>query len=315
MRTLLLALLLCGCASPEPPPPLTPAADDADAIMAAGREALHEAGLSEIAFGITPYVDGTRLAALFGPLLEAVGERVGLPIRLVVGESYEDMQQRATDGSVDVAVLPPYAYVRAAEDEPGLHAFATHVTDGSLSYGAYMISLEDGPVTQIDDLRGQPFGYVDVASTSGFLFPADRMLLEGLHPLDDLEPVFLGDHDRVFDAVLAGEVAAGAVFAGALLEGRRRHPVGERVRVIAKTRRIPCDAYVARAGFPPAAARAFGQALSEVSTRTPEGRRLLAVGLQINGFLPVDDAHYDTVRAVAARVALAVPTLQADAAE
>lgn len=304
-----LLLLGLGCGSVEPAAEAAPK-DDGEALIAAGRAALQEAGLTELTFGITPYVDGDRLAARYQPVLDHVGERLGLVVRPVVGASYEDMERQAAEGAVDVAVLPPYAYVRAAAGAPGLRAFATHVADGSPTYGAYVIALEDGPIERLSDVRGRSFGYVDLRSTSGFLFPAHRMLEEGLHPLDDLKPMFLGDHDDVYDAVVAGTIEAGAVYTGGLLEGRRRHAQGPRIRVIAKTRRIPSDAYVARPGLPVAVAAAFGQALSEISTRTADGRRRLAVGLDINGFLPVDDHHYDIVREVDARVRRAVPALE-----
>ena len=317
-----LALLVAGCAPAELPTSArwvehagdavveTDRAAARDAVLEAGRAAARDAGLQELTFGITPYVDGAWLAERYRPLLDGVSDSLGLPIRAVIGESYEDMETQATEGAVDVAVLPPYAYVRATANAPELRVFATHVMDGSPTYGAYVIALEDGPISQLSDVRGRSFGFVDLRSTSGFLFPADRMLEEGLHPLDDLKPMFFGDHDRVFDAVLAGDVEAGAVYTGGLLDGRRRHALGPRVRVIAKTRRIPSDAYVARPGLPLAVAKAFGQALSEISTRTADGRRRLALGLQLNGFLPVDDRHYDVVREVDARVRRAVPALR-----
>jgi ABC-type phosphate/phosphonate transport system substrate-binding protein len=74
------------------------------------------------------------------------------------------------------------------------------------------------------------------------------------------------------------------------------------LRVVAKSRRVPHEAYAVRDGFPPVAAEAMGRALSEISTATPEGRRLLAPLLRWNGFMPVDDSHYDVIREVEAEV-------------
>ena len=68
--------------------------------------------------------------------------------------------------------------------------------------------------------------------------------------------------------------------------------------MIAKTPRIPHEAYVVREGLPEAVADAFGAALSEISTGTRKGRELLAPMLRINGFMRVDDSHYDVVRLV-----------------
>jgi phosphate/phosphite/phosphonate ABC transporter binding protein len=308
VRILLFCVALSACA-PTVEHPEVPRAAHPAAVIASGQKALAEAGLDELTFGVTPYIAPEQLEAQWTPVLEAVGQRLGVPVRLVMGDSYEDIEKSAVAGELDVVNMPPYSYVRSAARAPGLRVFATHVAEGSPTYAAYVVALEDGRISQLTDVTGRRFGYVDPSSTSGFLFPAHRMLQEGIHPLNDLEPVFLGSHDRVFDAVVSGEVEAGAVFAAALLEGRRRNEDGARVRVISKARRIPCDAYVARPGLPDAVSAAFAVALSEISTRSPEGRELLRSGLQINGFLPVDDHHYDVVREVDAAVREAVPRL------
>jgi len=300
-----LALAACG-APPAPPEAAPPPGPSPSQILADGRTALEEAGVDRIRWGITPYLDPEEMGARYRPILAQVSDRIGLPIDPVLGRDYADMEARAVAGEVDVAILPPYAYCRARRTRPELRVFASHVADGSPSYGAYLVTRDDGPVETVEDLRGRTFAYVDPHSTSGWLFPAARMLHDGVHPLEDVEPLFLGTHDRVFDAVASGRVDAGAVYGAALAEGRARRGDGQRIRVIAKTGRIPHDAYVVRAGFPVEAARALGAALAEISTRTPEGRRLLSSMLRLNGFVPVDDGHYDVVREVDRLVSEAV---------
>jgi len=308
----LVGLLLVACpAPPEPAPPPEPQADP-EVVIEAGRAALKEAGLEELSFGITPYLDPETLGERYRPILAWLQARMDVRLNLVLADSYADMERRAASGEVDVAVLPPYAYVRARRQQPGLQVFATHIAEGSPTYGSYIITAETSPVRTLEDIRGRAFGFVDPHSTSGWLFPADRMLQAGIHPIRDLDAHYLGGHDRVFDAVLSGEVQAGAVYAGALAEGRLRNPLAGQIRILAKTERIPLDAYVARAGLPPAAAEAFGAALGQLSTRTPEGRRVLATFLRINGFMPVGDEHYDAVREVDARVREATGTALQD---
>lgn len=301
MRSLLPLVFLLGCAAPLEPEAPPPTPSNPEHAFHSARQALHEAGITELRFGLTPYVDGDQLRTFYRPVADVLQAALEVPVTLVVGTSYADMQERAVTADVDLAVLPPYNYVQARRREPGLLAFATHVFAGSPTYGAYIIALEDGPVRELTDIRGRSFGYVDPDSTSGFLFPADRMLSAGVHPRDDVEEVFLGGHDRVFDAVSSGELAAGAVYAGALASGRLRYS-DSHVRVVAKTRRIPCDAYVSRAGLPPEVSVAAAVAFEGISTRTAEGRERLAPALEVNGFLPVEDDWYDVVREVDQRV-------------
>jgi phosphonate transport system substrate-binding protein len=303
-----------GCSPPLAPEPVQNETESQEEVILRGARALAEAGIDAIEWGITPYLDPDEMGERYRPILDHVAARLGVPVRLVLGSDYADMQGRIVDGAVDVAVLPPYTCVQALEREPGLRVFASHIADGGPTYGAYIVSRDDRAIASLEDLRGGAVAFVDPHSTSGWLFPAARMLEAGLHPLHDVDARFLGGHDRVFDAIIAGEVDAGAVYGTALDEGRLRRSGGQRVRVIAKTRRMPHDAYVARAGFPEAASRAVGAALGEISTRTLEGRRILSSMLRINGFLPVDRSHYEAVlevdRAVAAALEDALPVDQ-----
>ncbi|HCP45706.1 MAG TPA: hypothetical protein DIU15_06675, partial [Deltaproteobacteria bacterium] len=188
----------------------------------------------------------------------------------------------------------------------------SHVAHGSLTYGAYIITREGSDLENLEGVRNQSFGYVDRRSTSGWLFPAARMLQEAIDPITGVDPRFLGSHDAVVDAIFAGEVVAGATYDGGLAEARARDTPASGLRVLAKCERIPYDAYVVRDGMPASVSLALGQLLAEISTRTQEGRAILANISRVNGFVPVDDSHYDTVRKVEAEVVAALS--KADAA-
>ena len=308
LAALLALALALSCAASEPVAP--PSDNDEEAtralVMERGRDALQAAGLTELSWGLIPYLDGETLKGRYRPALDFVQAQLGVSIEIEVGSDYVDMEQKMVRGEVDLANLPPYSYIRAKAQEPGLQVFASHVSGGSPTYACYIIVRDDDPARTLEDLAGRTVGFVDRSSASGWLVPSARLLDVGLHPLKDVHATFFGGHEGVFDALVDGKVDAGATYAGALAESRLRRPTAGRVRVLAKGARMPHDAYLARAGFPPAAAAAIGQALTEVSTRTPEGRRILASISRLNGFLLVDDAHYDAVREVDARVAAAL---------
>ncbi len=305
---LLAVLVLAGCVEPEPAPRLATGQSEAEIalVLRRGQQALEAAGIEELTWGLVPYLDKDTLEARYGPILNKVAADLGVPIRIVVGEDYLDMEQQVIRGQVDLANLPPYSYIRAKAAQPGLQLFASHVSGGSPTYACYVIVRDDDPARTLPDLVGRTFGFVDRSSASGWLVPAARLLDVGVHPLLGVRATFLGAHERVFEALVDGRIDAGATYAGALAEARIRRPDAPRVRVIAKGERMPHDAYLARSGFPAEATRAIGQALTEISTRNPEGRRILAKISRLNGFLLVDDSHYDVVREVEARVIQAV---------
>ncbi len=301
---LLVCVFALGCKAPEAPElpdpaPVVPSED----LFSRAAEALKEANIDRIKWGLTPYLDVETLVENYGPILSYVEARVGVPVELLVGDDYADLETRLVQGQVDAAIISPYSYVRAKASEPGIEVFASHIAQGSERYGAYIITHEESGIESISDLVNRTFAFVDRRSTSGWLFPAARMLEEGIHPARDVHPRFLGSHTEVFQAVLDRRFDAGATYEGALGEGRMRDPdAAVMLRVVAKAHRVPHEAYAVRDGFPPVASEAMGRALSEISTATAQGRRLLAPLLRLNGFMPVDDSHYDVIREVEAEV-------------
>ena len=288
-------LLLAPTASPVP----------AEAFAGA-RDALKAAGVPILRWGLIPYVAPDEIIARYSPIIERVAERIGVPIEIVVGKSYEDLEGLIVRGEVDVAVLGPYAYVRARKRSHQMQVFASHVALGSTTYGTYILTHEDSGVRQLQDLVGKRVAFVDRRSTSGWLSPAAHLLEQGINPTTDLNAVFLGSHERVFSAVARGEVAAGAVYGAILSEGRKSNSEGGQVIVLAKCARIPYDAYVIRSGMKAVVGEALAIALGEISTRDRRGRRTLASLARINGFIPVGDEHYDTIRRLEDRIVQAL---------
>jgi len=271
-------------------------------IYSDGHDALVGAGVDLMRWGLTPYMLPDELLEAYTPIAKFVEGRLGVPVEVVLGDDYADLESMLIAGEIDVAVISPYSYVRAKKASPEITVFASHIARGSFNYGSYIIVQEESGIESLSDLSGQNVGFVDTRSTSGWLFPVARMLEEGVNPETDITPIFFGTHDRVFDAVVEGEVIAGATYDGALSEGRQRRGDGWEIRVIAKGERIPHEAYVARAGLSEAVSDALSAALSEISTGTQQGRRLLAPMLRINGFLPVGDSHYDVIRQIESQV-------------
>ena len=291
--------LALACSSTESEP-TTPDAIDRAAVLEAGAAALDEAGVRTLRWGMAPYRDPESFVAGWQPIWDHVGDELGIEIELVVLEPYVEMEAAMARGDIDGATFWPWSYVAAAERMP-LQLVGTHIANGSLTYGAYIIALEEQSVRDVDqleDLEGTPFGYVHPRSTSGFLFPAGMFAAAGIDPMQGVSARWFGSHAAVYDAVTNGEVLAGAVFAGELEYGPERNPTAPEVRIVAKSPRIPYGAYVLREGLDRDIAEAVGVALNGVDTRSPHGRGLLAPLGDINGFLQVRDDHYDDVRAL-----------------
>ena len=278
----------------EPSPP------NFDDISEQARLDLAEMGQDSLVWSITPYRGDENTHNPYEPLVEYISERIGISLQLEVGTDYADLEHKIATGQTDIAVLGPYSYVRAKRESAEINVFASHIARGNITYGTYIISRADSPVQTIADLPGHTMAYVALGSASGWLFPASRMLEEGIHPIDDVIPIWAGDHNEVIQKVKSGEAQAGATYADRYHE--ESQTPSHDLHIVAKGGLVPHDAYVLREGLPASIGQAIGQALIEVSNQHDVGRQLLQSLHSINGFIAVDDTHFDPVRVVESSV-------------
>ncbi len=303
MMFILSTLFFLSCSDAPEAVRGTLARTPAKQMYAQSHDALKTQGIEILTWGVTPFITQSGdVESRYQPTIDLVSSRLNVPMRVIAGEDYADIETLLLTRQIDVAVMSPYAYVRAKAKDANIRAVATHIANGTESYGAYILVPEQSPIRSLTDLAGKRFGFVDERSSSGWLFPASRMLDEGINPLTDLSGRFYGKHERVIRAIVSGEVDAGATYNAALSEGRGRIPGANDLRVIARTERIPYDAYVVRSGFPTEAILGLQKALSSVSTRDADGRKALGPLGDINGFIRADDIHYRSVREIEARV-------------
>jgi ABC-type phosphate/phosphonate transport system substrate-binding protein len=103
-------------------------------------------------------------------------------------------------------------------------------------------------------------------------------------------------HDLAIEALLRGDIDGAATFSGALLNAESLGLDSERLRIVAKTGRIPYDAWCVRGALAPGVKQRIQDALLQLSTRTLKGRKVLAPIRSINGFTHANDASYDEIR-------------------
>lgn len=298
----LAVLLICGCEDRPETARTRIAQVSAEVLYEQAREAIQQAGIKELTWAVTPFVSTTSVDEQYRSTINLVSQRIGIPMNILVGQDYADVEHLLLSGKADIAVMSPYAYVRAKEQAPNIQVFATHIANGTESYGAYILARTDSELQSLQDIKGKPFAFVDPRSTSGWLFPAARMMDDGINPMVDIEGHFYGNHKRVIEAIVNGEVLAGSTYDGALATGRGNIPGAENLEVIARTQRIPYDAYVLRQDIPQEIVLGLQKALKSVSIRDQDGRSALAPLMDINGFIPADNTDYKSVRDVDSRV-------------
>lgn len=294
-RTLLVALALSACSVRAPEPKPLP-----EAVLEPAPQTDDLTGVpNPLVIGLVPVFAPEQMLKQFSPLASYLGEQLDTTVELRLAETYDEMIVLVKKGEIDLAQLSPFVYVNAKEKVPDLELIASNIAEGSSTYSGYIVARADLGIRSIDELRGLRFGFVDQHSASGYLYPSAFLVSGGLIPEKDFrEMVFTGRHDALMNHLIAGRIDAGATFSGALLNAEDQGLDVEQIEIVAKTGRIPYDAWVTPGDIDPSVQAKLRSSLLALSTRDRMGRRILRPLRSINAFATVTDSHYDQVRAV-----------------
>ena len=247
------------------------------------------------------------------PILKLLSKETGRPVRLQVGDSYDAVIQGMSDGTVDIAALSPFSYVRAKRQNPAIIAVAAQTKErqDKPAYQAYGITRADSPITSLADFRGRTVCYVDDDSTSGYIYPSAALFALGIRPLEDTVPVFKVDHEAVVTSVADKQCDAGFAYDTMvdrqMIENGRIQP-GE-IKTVWKSELIPGSPLVISGDVPVE----LRQKLITIIRQKANSDYLRANGF-CQGECPlgdanasaydqvVDDTWYDSVRAVCQRL-------------
>lgn len=231
--------------------------------MAANREAARSRGaappvaeraaLPPFVFALAPTV-ASQPAALperMAPLADYLEAALGRPVFFAVESTYRATVAGLRAGRIDAAMLGEYA-TRGAEAGGGVEPLLARVGSDSRpsTYQSAIVARIDSGIHDLSALAGATLGLVDERSTTGYLVPRAMLREAGLDPDRDLSTRLFGQHQAVVEAVIRGEVAAGACHAGRLAPpSLEQGPDYARLRVLARSQPVPLGPLVVREGL------------------------------------------------------------------
>jgi phosphate/phosphite/phosphonate ABC transporter binding protein len=251
-------------------------------------------------YGIVRYSSPEKVTNQHRPIAAYLQEALDRPVELVIAADDKDLTQKLFDGEVHLAALSPLPYIRAARRvSPGLVVLAKPVTQGGPSYQGLILTRADSGLRALGDLRGKPFCFVGVGSTSGYVYPRALLLEAGLDPDKELVAHYGENHLNTLRLLDRGVCAAAAVYAKTLEDGVKAGMPSERFHQLAATERIPYDAYVMLARTPPAEIEAIKAALLNLDKGSDVARELFTRDRgEIIGFTGAKDSDYEAARRV-----------------
>ncbi len=260
-----------------------------------------------IRFGLSPAMgaEGAReIGAQIGATLSRLLVRDVIPV--VLGD-YRALVDTLSAGEVDLAWMPPVAYLQAWER--GASVLAAAVREGDATYESALFVRNDSPAHAVADLRGCSAAWVNRDSASGYIFAA-ALIAERIGALPDVlgRQHFFGSHTAVCEAVMNGWADFGATYAVRDSDGTL-HASGwldalddaSAVRVIAYSHPIPGDNITCRPAFPSKLRAELQEILSHLH-EDKSGRMLLDTIFHAQRFAVVEHDLYEPVRAIVAAV-------------
>ncbi len=144
-------------------------------------------------------------------------ERLGIPVKEYTATSYSAVIEALRAKRIHGFALGPFAYVLGVQ-EANAEALAMGVyipntpceydPERKPQYFSMIVTKKGSGIRTLADLKGKSFAFVDPASASGHLFPKAVMIKNGIHPDEDLDWIFAGNHASAVMAVANGKVDA-----------------------------------------------------------------------------------------------------------
>ena len=235
-------------------------------------------------------------------LAERIGDRLGRPVELVVGHSFDQFEA----GEADLGVICGLPYVWLADRHPPpVEPLAAPVLSGERYggrpvYYSDVIVRHDSRITCLEELRGCSWAYNEPASHSGHTVTLYGLVRMGARPGFLGRVVEAGFHQRAIRLVHAGAVDAAAIDSQVLAVERRDHPGLADLRIVGSFGPSTIQPVVAASRLPDAWKREVRELLVSLGD-DPSARPMLAQGF-IERFAAVDDGAYDDIRAMLATI-------------
>ena len=242
-----------------------------------------------IRIGRIPFRSLRQMMAQTVPLLGFLKKETGAKeVRIVSAtKDYSSVVDALARGNVDFAWISAAAYLRR-RDKDNLLPVAKTKFGKSTSYRGVFIARSGGKIQGLEDIKGNTIGFVDPQSASGYIYPLYLLHQLKINAHKDANVVFLGNHDNIVRAVLAGKIDAGVCLEDTL-NSIRDPKIKNQLIVLAKTHEIPSDVIVCRQDMPINLRKSFLAALQKVPAQiTPESLT----------FLPATNEDFDSVQAV-----------------
>ena len=163
-----------------------------------------------LVMGVHPYKPVQELHKMFKPIADYISQKLGVPVELTFGKSYEDTAEKLGKGEIDFSFLGPTTYAKFSGIYH-LKPLVQIVNNGKPSFDGVIVVKKGSPIKTIKDLKGRSFAFGDRNSTLTHVVPLYMLMNEGITVRDLGKHAFVGSHDNVALGIITGMFDAGGL--------------------------------------------------------------------------------------------------------
>jgi len=248
---------------------------------------------SPLILGVHPYKSAATLVASYKPLASYLSRKTGRTITVKIARDYRAHIQSIGEDKLDIAYMGPASYVELVARYGKKPLLARQAIHGSPTFQGKIVVRRDSTLSTLAELAGKRFAFGDPASTMSHLVPRYMLRQAGVTVNQLAGHHFLGSHDNVALAVLAGDYDAGAVKEAVYKKYQARG-----LKVLATTPALSEHLFVTRSKLPASIRRTLREALY-VLKDDPQGPAIMgSIKSGLTAWVPVTDADYDNLRVI-----------------
>lgn len=217
-------------------------------------------------FGVEAFEAATRLLPAYDALAKLLAARLGCPVELCIPTNYNAEVEAMRSGKLDVGEFGPLGYVLAHRvAHADVIATFGDAKGRPITYFASIVTWPGSGIESVKAIAGHSFVFSDPASTSGHLFPANALGINGVNPDTGVRPLFAGSRTASFETLRNHKVDAGELSSVQIESATQAGEYkSSDLKTLWKWQPIPNDAIVVRSTLPEAFKHRFTRVLESL---------------------------------------------------
>ncbi len=235
-------------------------------------------------FGIVPQQSASKLARLWGPVLQRLSQDSGITLKFATAPDIPSFEQRLAAGEYDFAYMNPYHYT-VFHESSGYQALAK-ARDKRIK--GIIVIRKDSAIQQLADLDGSTLAFPAPAAFAASILTRARLQTENIQ----FKPKYVASHDSVYRTVAKGIYPAGG---GVIRTLKNVAPeIREQLKVLWTSKGYTPHAIAHHPRVAGDTAQRLQQALVKMDSQA-DGAALLQA-IKIKGFEAAQNEDWDDVR-------------------